>query len=234
MLEVVHLRAGYGRKVVLDDISLSVHQASITTVLGVNGAGKSTAFRTIAGVIPPLGGSILLNGEDITRVPTSGKVRQGLVLVPEGTRSFHDLTVKENLEMGGFVLRKARLVRDRMEEVLSFFPRLSERLKQRAGLLSGGERQMLGIGRAIMLRPRFLLLDEPFLGLAPVMIAEVSERLRQLAIRTNCGVLIAEQNISATLRLSDRAFLLTDRKLRELSRLPNGSFDELSISRAIF
>jgi branched-chain amino acid transport system ATP-binding protein len=233
-LRVAELFAGYGSKIVLEEFSLTLAPGSIAALLGINGAGKTTVFRTIAGLLPPLRGEIFLDGRNITHVRAADKARSGLVLVPEGARSFHDLTVQQNLEIGGFILRDSATLRSRMAEVLSFFPRLRERSGQKAGLLSGGERQMLAIGRAIMLRPRILLLDEPFLGLAPIMISEVSDRLRQLSRATECGLLIAEQHVAATLRLSDRVFGLKRRRLFEFAGTRGKKFDESEIAAAIF
>lgn len=233
-LEVTALSAGYGRKIVLEGITFSVPRGQTAALLGINGAGKTTILKTLVGLLRPISGLIWLDGKDVTARAVAENACAGLVLVPEGAKSFTDLSVRENLEMGGFVLGDRALLQSRIDEALDFFPRLRERLSQKAGVLSGGERQMLSIGRALMLRPRVLLLDEPFLGLAPIMIQEVARRLGDLVKATNCGLLIAEQHIGATLQFSHRAFAVRERSFLELSASTAGVFDEEEVASVIF
>lgn len=215
-LVVSGLRAGYERKTVLPNVTLTVTPGEIVALLGVNGAGKTTLLKTLVGLLPAQGGTISLAGEDLRGRSAAGCARLGLVLVPEGARSFHELTVRENLQISSLILSDAAEFRRRFEDVLERFPNLRRRLSQRAGVLSGGERQMLAIGRALILRPKILLLDEPFLGLAPVMIAEVVRQLQALRDDLKCGVLIAEQHVPTTLRLSNQGFVLRDHRLHEV------------------
>ncbi|MGE0736623.1 MAG: ABC transporter ATP-binding protein [Alphaproteobacteria bacterium] len=233
-LHIVDLNVGYGRKSVAEQMTMAIPSGQILGLLGINGAGKSTTLKTIVGLLPPIGGQIMLDGRVIDRADAATNARNGLVLVPEGARSFHTMSVKENLEMGGFVIGKRASLTARIDEILDFFPRLRERLNQRAGLLSGGERQMLAIGRGLMLRPRVLLLDEPFLGLAPILIQEVATRLRELARSTNCGIVIAEQHIGATVNACDRIVVLKDRRLFEPPTSGTGMPDEEEIAKIIF
>jgi branched-chain amino acid transport system ATP-binding protein len=207
-LRVRTLVAGYGTKVVLRDVSFDVRAGEIVALLGLNGAGKSTCFRTIVGQRPPLSGTVMLDDVDASRRGPSQNARDGLVLVPEGARSFPDLSVRENLDLCRFAVRDAAAFRERLEEATGTFPRLGERLNERAGTLSGGERQMLAIARALIMRPRILLLDEPFLGLAPIMINEVVKQLARLKASIGCAILVAEQNVAATLRVADRVLLV--------------------------
>jgi branched-chain amino acid transport system ATP-binding protein len=215
-LAVRGLRAGYESKTVLPNVTLAVAPGEIVGLLGVNGAGKTTLLKTLVGLLPAQGGTISLAGEDLRGRSAAENARLGLVLVPEGARSFHELTVRENLQISSLILSNAAVFRRRFEDVLERFPNLRRRLSQRAGVLSGGERQMLAIGRALILRPKILLLDEPFLGLAPVMIAEVVRQLQALRDDLDCGVLIAEQHVPTTLRLSNRGFVVRDHRLYEV------------------
>jgi branched-chain amino acid transport system ATP-binding protein len=228
-LSVRGLNAGYGRKTVLQDVSLDVARGEIVALLGVNGAGKTTFLKTVIGLLSRQQGAIHLGGEDIARRSAAENARGGLVLVPEGARSFHDLTVRENLHISSLIVRDAADFRRRYEEVLECFPNLTRRLGQKAGVLSGGERQMLAIGRALILRPRILLLDEPFLGLAPVMIAEVVRQLHNLKERLQCGILIAEQHVPTTLKLCDRAFVVRDHGMHAVGREEDGADAESKI-----
>lgn len=211
------LAGGYGRKLVVDNVSLRCAPGEVAALLGINGAGKTTILKLLVGLLRPLAGSVSLDGRDITGAEAAANASSGLVLVPEGARSFHELSVLENLELGGFIIGDRPTLRSRIDEALGFFPRLRERLRQRAGVLSGGERQMLAIARALMLRPRVLLLDEPFLGLSPLMVYEVAEKLRRLATDGSCGVLIAEQHIGATLDIATKAYVVQDRVLSTLN-----------------
>jgi len=201
------LRTGYGPVEVLHGIDLEVREGEIVTLIGSNGAGKTTTLATTAGVHLPRAGEILLRGERIDGRPAHEVVARGLSLVPEGRRIFARLTVGENLDMGAFLVRDPTLVRARREEVFRLFPILRDRQSQLGGTLSGGEQQMLAIGRALMLEPAILLLDEPSLGLAPLVVARIFDVIRGLRDR-GTTVLLVEQNANMALRLADWAYVL--------------------------
>ena len=206
MLEVSALRGGYGAVEVLRGIDLNIGAGEIVAVLGSNGAGKSTLNNTVCGLVPAFGGRVAFEGRDITRARHTDIVAAGLIQVPEGRRVFPNLSVRENLELGSY--RRGREHRARnMERVFSVFPRLEERTAQRAGTLSGGEQQMLAIGRALMGNPRVLLMDEPSEGLAPLIVAEVGRTLLRLK-REGQSILLVEQNIKLALDLADEVVIL--------------------------
>jgi branched-chain amino acid transport system ATP-binding protein len=192
-LRVDGLQAGYGRKVVVHGISLELPAGSTSVLLGSNGAGKTTTLKALVGAVDVKGGEVELFGKRTVRGDPAANLERGLALVPEGGRIFADFTVHKNLQLGAFTVRDARAVGERLELVLATFPRLRERLAQRAGTLSGGERQMLAIGRTLMSQPR-LLMDEPFLGLAPVVIDRLIEAIRSLQQELGLSLLIVEQN----------------------------------------
>ena len=210
LLDVEGLRSGYGPIQVLHGVSLRVGTGEAVAVLGPNGAGKSTLLGTIAGLIRARSGAITLAGRPLTRMPAERVVREGVALVPERRELFAPMTVAENLEIGAYGRRgraqRAAVQRD-LEQVLSLFPRLRERASQQAGSLSGGEQQMLAIGRALMSAPRVLLLDEPSLGLSPKMIDAVFEALETLS-RRGLTMLVVEQNVSLALDVAQRAYVL--------------------------
>jgi branched-chain amino acid transport system ATP-binding protein len=203
MLRVEGLTAAYGPVVALDGVSLEVEQGAIATVLGANGAGKTTLLRTISGLVRPRAGRVLLDGRDIGGAPVERIVRAGVAHVPEGRGVIGELTVEENLRLGG-LWRRAHDLGD----IYDLFPRLHERRRQAAGSLSGGERQMLAIGRALVARPRLLLLDEPSLGLAPRITAQLMAILRDLRERTGLTVVLVEQNARSALSVADRGIVL--------------------------
>ncbi len=203
MLRLEGVTAAYGPVVALDDVSLEVAEGEIATVLGANGAGKTTLLRTVSGLVRARSGRVLLGGRDIGAEAVEAIVRLGVAHVPEGRGVIEDLTVEENLRLGG-LWRRARDASD----VFDLFPRLRERLPQPAGTLSGGERQMLAIGRALMAQPRLLLLDEPSLGLAPRIAAQIMVLLRDLRERTGLTVVLVEQNARSALSVADRAIVL--------------------------
>jgi branched-chain amino acid transport system ATP-binding protein len=203
MLRLEGLTAAYGPVVALDDVSLEVADGEIATVLGANGAGKTTLLRTISGLVRARSGRVLLDGREIGGAKVEEIVRLGVAHVPEGRGVIGELTVEENLRLGG-LWRRARDASD----VFDLFPRLQERLPQPASTLSGGERQMLVIGRALMARPRLLLLDEPSLGLAPRITAQIMSLLRDLRERTGLTVVLVEQNARSALSVADRAIVL--------------------------
>lgn len=216
VLQIKNLFAGYGTKEVLRDVSFDVRPGEIISLLGINGAGKSTCFKTIVGLLRPLQGRIDLYGVDISGRSVAQKAREGIVLVPEGARSFADLSVRENIELCRFVVRDAEAFSDRLDDMLATFPMLKHRLDEKAGTLSGGERQMLAIARALILRPIVLFIDEPFLGLAPIMIGEVVKQLTALREKVTCGIVLAEQNVAATLRVADRALLVQSGRIEAI------------------
>ncbi len=206
MLKLENVHTFYGQIEALKGVSLAVHPGEIVTLIGANGAGKSTLLLTICGTPQASQGAILFEGQDITHKPTHVIMQCGLALVPEGRRIFPSLTVQENLQMGGFFADKARLETD-LERVFTLFPRLKERHAQGGGTLSGGEQQMLAIGRALMSRPSLLLLDEPSLGLAPIIIAQIFQILKEIR-EEGVTIFLVEQNAHRALQLADRGYVL--------------------------
>jgi branched-chain amino acid transport system ATP-binding protein len=206
ILEIRDLSVSYGAIEALKGISLTLAAGEIVTLIGANGAGKSTTLRTIMGLVPARRGEILFRGQSTRSRPTFRLVREGLILVPEGRAIFANLTVRENLEMGAYARKDGDTAKD-FEKVYRIFPRLKEREKQTGGTLSGGEQQMLAIGRALMSRPRLLLLDEPSLGLAPLLVGVIFEAIQEIH-RQGTPVLLVEQNANAALKHSNRAYVL--------------------------
>jgi branched-chain amino acid transport system ATP-binding protein len=207
VLEVKDLRVSYGAIEALKGVSLTLDQGEIVTLIGANGAGKSTTLRSIMGLVPASGGEILFHGRSTAETPTHRLVREGLILVPEGRAIFANLSVRENLEMGAYSRRDGKEMAQDFERVFAIFPRLKEREKQTGGTLSGGEQQMLAIGRALMSRPKVLLLDEPSLGLAPILVHTIFEAIEAIH-REGTPVLLVEQNAMAALKHSNRAYVL--------------------------
>ncbi len=207
LLEVTAVSAGYGAVQALDEVSLHVMPGEIVTLIGANGAGKSTLLMTLCGDPRARAGSIRLDGEEITALPTHAIMRRGIAQAPEGRRIFPRMTVRENLLMGAEALTRED-PGPQMQQVFALFPRLQERLAQRGGTLSGGEQQMLAIGRALMSRPRLLLLDEPSLGLAPLVVRQIFGAIRRLNRETGLTVLLVEQNANLALRLAHRGYVL--------------------------
>lgn len=206
LLEVKSLTAGYGAGDVLHGIDLDVGQGEVAVVLGANGAGKTTLMRALVGQISRRG-KVAFDGKEIGRRTTEEILRRGLALVPQGRGTIGDLTVEENLEAGGVTRPKAEVLKE-MEHWYEVFPRLAERKKQRAGLLSGGEQQMLAISRALMSKPKLLLCDEPSLGLSPLLTQEVFNSLRQINAELGMAVLLVEQNAMLALEIADKGYLL--------------------------
>jgi branched-chain amino acid transport system ATP-binding protein len=205
LLKVSGLSAGYDGLTVVHGVDLSVESGSLTVLVGANGAGKTTLLKAIAGVIAN-DGAVAFDGEDITRASVSDRVAKGLALVPEGRHLFPDMTVEENIELGGF--RVARGERRRgIDKVMQLFPRLAERRRQFAGTMSGGEQQMLAIGRALVSQPRLLMLDEPSLGLAPKIIAELFKIVRDINA-SGTSVLLVEQNVRQAMRIATYSYVL--------------------------
>lgn len=208
MLEVHNLSVQYGSITALHDISLSVPAQGIVTLIGGNGAGKTTTLRAISGMVKPTSGRILFDGQDITGLAPHEIVRRGLAHSPEGRLVFANLTVMENLRMGAYLQRDARWIASELDHVFGMFPRLQERREQQAGTLSGGEQQMLAIGRALMSRPRFLMLDEPSLGIAPLLVKEIFARLVELNRERSLPILLVEQNAHLALEVSTHGYVL--------------------------
>jgi branched-chain amino acid transport system ATP-binding protein len=207
MLEVENVNAYYGQIRALKDVSITVDKGEIVTIIGANGAGKSTMLKTISGLLRPRRGKVSLEGEDITGMKAHEIVMQGVIQVPEGRRVFGRLTVKENLEMGAFTSRDNQKNLNNLERVFAMFPRLKERSKQVSGTLSGGEQQMLAMGRALMANPRVLLLDEPSMGLAPVLVDGIFDTIRQLHA-AGTTILLVEQNARMALQVAGRGYVL--------------------------
>ena len=208
MLEVHNLSVQYGAITALHGISLTVPAGSIVTLIGGNGAGKTTTLRAISGMVKPTSGRILFDGQDITGWAPHEIVRRGLAHSPEGRLVFANLTVMENLQMGAYLQRDSQWIASELEYVFGMFPRLRERLEQHAGTLSGGEQQMLAIGRALMSRPRFLMLDEPSLGIAPLLVKEIFARLVELNRERSLPILLVEQNAHLALEVSTHGYVL--------------------------
>jgi branched-chain amino acid transport system ATP-binding protein len=207
LLEVQDLHVYYGNIHALRGVSLAVEEGEVVTLIGANGAGKSTTLNTISGLHRPREGQIRLRGEDLTMVPAHEIVERGVVQVPEGRRIFGRLNVIENLEMGAFTRTDAGRIRDDLERVLAMFPRLRERAGQVAGTLSGGEQQMLAIGRALMARPRVLLMDEPSMGLAPVLVEQIFDVIQEINQR-GTTILLVEQNAYMALQVAHRGYVM--------------------------
>ena len=207
ILEVRDLRVSYGAIEALKGVSLTLSAGEIVTLIGANGAGKSTTLRAIMGLVPAAAGEVRFRGVATGRTPTHELVRGGLILVPEGRAIFANLTVRENLEMGAYSRRDRQEIASDFEKVFRIFPRMKEREKQVGGTLSGGEQQMLAIGRALMSRPQVLLLDEPSLGLAPILVHTIFEAIEEIH-GEGTPVLLVEQNANAALKHSNRAYVL--------------------------
>jgi branched-chain amino acid transport system ATP-binding protein len=198
---------GYGKVEILHGVSVQAGDGEVTCIFGPNGCGKSTLLRSIAGAIATWEGTVTLDGDDITGRPSHDVLAQGLALMPQGGGVFKQLSVRDNLRMGGYTLRSRTLLDERIEQLLEEFPRLRDRLSVNAGNLSGGEQMMLAIARALIVRPRFLLFDEPSAGLSPKLASEALERVAALAER-GVGVLMVEQNIREAMRVADRIYVL--------------------------
>ena len=212
LLEIKNVASGYGEVQILWGVELALQEGELTSLVGANGAGKTTLLKTIMGLLKPWDGQVIFNGEDVSRLPAHQKAEQGLVLVPEGRQLFTDMTVRENLEMGGSTQRARPHVSKNFEVVFEMFPRLKERANQKAGTLSGGEQQMLAVGRGIMAEPKILMFDELSLGLAPVLVLGLFENLIMLK-ETGLTMLLVEQNVQMALAVSDYAYVLAQGKV---------------------
>jgi branched-chain amino acid transport system ATP-binding protein len=207
-LVVRDLEASYGPIIALQGISLEVPEEGIVAVLGANGAGKSTLMRAISGLLKPRAGSITFNGRHLERMAAEEIVRQGVIQVPEGRHLFKDLTVMENLRLGAYARRDGGSLDADIERVFTYFPRLRERRAQAAGTMSGGEQQMLAIGRALMARPRLLLLDEPSIGLAPLIVRDIFAIVHAISREEGLAVLVVEQDVNIALEVADHGYVL--------------------------
>ena len=206
LLQVEDINVYYGAIHAIKGISFEVFPDEIVTLIGANGAGKSTTLNTIAGLLRPRSGHIVLEGKDLTTIPASRIVSQGMALCPEGRRIFQQMTVRENLEMGGYTRPKSEIPAS-LEEMFTRFPRLKEREKQIAGTLSGGEQQMLAMARALMSKPKLLMLDEPSMGLAPILVEQIFDIIKELH-QAGVTILLVEQNAQMALSIADRAYVL--------------------------
>jgi branched-chain amino acid transport system ATP-binding protein len=227
LLEVSNLVARYGRITALSDVSLTVDEGEVVTLIGANGAGKTTTLRTISGLVRAASGTIRFDGRDITRLAPNEIVRAGIGHSPEGRRVFPRMTVRENLELGAYTRRAKDEIAADTERVLTIFPRLRERYAQKAGTMSGGEQQMLAIARALMSRPRLLLLDEPSLGLSPKLVQTIFEVIRDISAR-GTTILLIEQNARQALAVASRGYVL------EVGRIAHqGAAADLSASEVV-
>ncbi|MBL6946156.1 MAG: ABC transporter ATP-binding protein [Rhodospirillales bacterium] len=208
MLELVDVHAGYGAIPVLRDVNIVVNEGEIITLIGANGAGKTTTLMAVCGLVPPRSGDILLEGKSIRGLPTNQIVERGICQVPEGRLIFPDLTVTENLDMGAFMRRDRQGIHDDVDHVFEMFPILADRRHQAGGTLSGGEQQMLAISRAIMARPRLLLLDEPSLGLAPLVIRQIFDIIVKINRESGTTIFLVEQNANQALKIAHRGYVM--------------------------
>lgn len=207
MLKIENLVVTYGGIEALKGISLEVEEGKIVTLVGSNGAGKSTTLRSIVGLLKPKGGTITYNGKNILNLNTKDIVKEGITLVPEGRKVFTDLTVLENLKIGAYMRKDEKSINDDLEYVYSLFPRLKERSWQLSGTLSGGEQQMLAVGRALMSRPKLLMMDEPSLGLAPLIVKDIFNIIKEIH-KQGVTILLIEQNANAALKIADVGYVM--------------------------
>lgn len=226
MLRIEKLVSGYGKIEILKEVSFEVNKNEIVCILGANGAGKTTLINTISGLIETRKGKITFNGIDITKLPPHERVKVGLVQVPEGRKVFPNLTVEENLEMGAFLINDPRLKKETLEKVYSLFPILFERRSQKANTLSGGEQQMLAIGRGIMSLPKLMMLDEPSMGLAVKVTNQIFKVIEEL--KSQMAILLVEQNANKALSISNRGYVLETGKI-----VLSGSVEELKNSEEV-
>ncbi len=213
MLKIQNIQTYYGNIQALKDVSIEIKEGEIVALIGANGAGKTTTLMSICGITPPRSGDILLDGDSLKGMGAEKIVQQGIIQVPEGRRIFPDLTVLENLEMGAFLRKNKKLIQQDLNYVMTLFPILEKRRSQLGGTLSGGEQQMLAISRALMARPRVLLLDEPSLGLAPLIIKQIFEIIRQINKESNTTIFLVEQNANQALKLADRGYVMENGRI---------------------
>ncbi|WHY86259.1 ABC transporter ATP-binding protein [Neobacillus novalis] len=227
MLKINDINVYYGNIHALKGVSLDIKQGEIVTLIGANGAGKSTLLKTISGLLKPKNGEILLEGEHLAGKVPQLVVKRGISQVPEGRRVFANMSVEENLELGAYLRKDKRGIREDFEKVFQLFPRLQERRKQLSGTLSGGEQQMLAMGRALMAKPRLLLLDEPSMGLAPLLVKTIFRIIEEIN-QTGTTILLVEQNANMALSIADRAYVIETGKI-----VASGTSEELSQSDQI-
>lgn len=227
MLKVTDLEVSYGAIRALRGINFEVNEGEIITLIGSNGAGKTTTLHSISNIIKKAGGSVFFEDEDITSMLPDAIVRKGLIQVPEGRRIFANLSVRDNLEMGAFTRKDKAGIKEDFEVVYEMFPRLKERVRQIAGTLSGGEQQMLAMGRALMSKPKLLLLDEPSMGLAPILVDEIFSIIQRIN-KAGTTVLLVEQNAYKALSIADRAYILETGLVTK-----SGNADELARDNAV-
>ena len=227
MLKINDINVFYGAIHAIKGASLEVNEGEIVTLIGANGAGKSTILRTISGLLKPKGGSVQFEGKDIAGLPAHEIVKCGISQVPEGRRIFAEMTVLENLELGAFTRKDKDGIKEDMEMVFNRFPRLKERISQLAGTLSGGEQQMLAMGRALMSKPQLLMLDEPSMGLSPILVDQIFDIIKELH-RAGTTILLVEQNAQMALSIADRAYVLESGKI-----VLSGSGEELLESEQV-
>ena len=228
MLRVEGLESGYGPMQVLWGPSLKVNKGSITALLGPNGVGKTTLLRTVLGSLQPWGGTITYEERDVTRLPSHKKVEMGITLVPEGRHLFASMSTRENLMMGAYPRKAAKSIPESLELVYSLFPILKERAKQKAGSLSGGQQQMLTIARALMTRPRLIMLDEPSQGLAPKLVGEVYDAITKMRTEIGLTILLVEQNVEVSLGVADYAYVMHEGIIKA-----EGTVDEIAAAHDI-
>ncbi|MCD8240902.1 MAG: ABC transporter ATP-binding protein [Lachnospiraceae bacterium] len=212
MLEIKDLHVHYGAIHALKGISLTVNDGELVSLIGANGAGKTTTLHTISGLLTASSGEVLLDGENIQKIPANTIIQKGMAHVPEGRHVFARMTVEENLRMGAYIIRDQKRIADNLEKVYGHFPRLKERRRQLAGTLSGGEQQMLATGRALMTDPKILLMDEPSMGLSPILVKEIFSIIQTLH-ESGITILLVEQNAKMALGVSDRAYVLETGKI---------------------
>ncbi|MEH7176352.1 ABC transporter ATP-binding protein [Neobacillus vireti] len=227
MLKIEDINVYYGNIHALKGVSLEINEGEIVTLIGANGAGKSTLLKTISGLLKPKNGSILFEGQSISGKVAQAIVKQGLSHVPEGRRVFANMSVEENLELGAYLRKDKQGIKEDFEKVYNLFPRLLERRKQLSGTLSGGEQQMLAMGRALMARPKLLLLDEPSMGLAPLLVKTIFRIIEEIN-QTGTTILLVEQNANMALSIADRAYVIETGKI-----VLSGSSSELNQSDQI-
>lgn len=213
MLKLENIQTGYGNILAIKDVNLEINEGEIITLIGANGAGKSTTLMTISGVVPTRAGRILFNGREIQKKEPDEIVRMGICQVPEGRHIFPELTVQENLDMGAFLRSDKKEIKRDVDYVFSLFPILAERRGQDGGTLSGGEQQMLAMSRALMARPKLLLLDEPSMGLAPLVIRQIFEIIKQINTENNTTIFLVEQNANQALHIADRGYVIENGKI---------------------
>lgn len=212
MLEVKELEAGYGKLQILKGINLVAKKGDLVALVGPNGSGKSTTLKSIFGILKPTKGQVLFNGKNISSKKPNDVVKLGISYVPQGRRVFQSMTVEENLEVGGFILNDDKLIRERIKEVYESFPILKQKKDQKATFLSGGQQQMLSIGRALMLKPDLLLLDEPSLGLAPNIMADIFNTIKEIN-KKGTTIILVEQNANMALEICSKAYVLDSGKI---------------------